>query len=600
MGYFSHGFVFSQEPNWESIASIPLAIQGHKHKTKNLWVLEVSSRSIDKKNPFGDYVSKDRYDWTRKKEQKKLAPGIQKVTNRLTEIGTHLNSKREKFYFGVEDILFASQISRLAEVPTYYYAADDQGLDLGVNLTGGAIESFAYRVCNTPLVIKFRKDKFTVVVNKKELDAQADHSFHPIVSSALETWKTETDIVVKNATKKELELFNFYSIAAGQWPRKAGSAEKALGIGTWNLYSNLDSDYKILVTRKTPVAELVSKTKSRKSSSAKDLQDFNFQKFEIPKGFFFAGGSENQWVFSKQSRGKNESIVLDFAKFPPKKKTVAKEFAFNAECSGKGKWVFCSEAKNVKGLSTFEARIRDGSLKQNFNALEVDDPYKEEGISKAYWVGERVVAEPCGKKRRPLIELNGILKEADYLPESRELSLSSGVVKMAGGSDVFIWLGKGYELKRNKFVKTFDLFRDSTPSGFCSIDKDSFLFSKQGKLQLARRNQNPIKYLPEKHYVNGISTGPKKSVLIQNLDKFGDVAGFILFPKDESYIRLENKLLPKKACYQPNGFLRWLPQCKMIAFVTWSSVGMALFAFEDDDLLQLPRWDLKTGKPKTK
>ena len=118
MGYFSHGFVFTREPDWESISSIPIAIQGYQHKTKQLWVLEVSGSSIDKNNPFGSFVSRNRFDWTRKKEQKNLPLKTQEIIERLTEIGEHLNSRRKKFDFSVEDILFASQISRLAQAPT--------------------------------------------------------------------------------------------------------------------------------------------------------------------------------------------------------------------------------------------------------------------------------------------------------------------------------------------------------------------------------------------------------------------------------------------------------------------------------------------------
>ena len=601
MGYFSHGFVFTHQPNWESISGLPLAMQGYQHKTQKLWLLEVSSRPIGKRNPFGEFGELvvggySKHDWTSKKALEKLPPRIRGTIQRMSDIGNHFGAKGGQQYFGTGSLLFAAQVAQLAEVPTYYYAGDDESLDLGINFAGDTIQSLAFRVFDCPLIVKFKKAKFSVLVDKERLGTFTAYSSYPKIVAAIESWKNENDITVKNASKSELKLFGFYALAADQWPRKAGTAKGALGIGTWDLYSNVSNDYDVAVTRTTQASELVNTSKPRKSGSKKDVQVFGFEEFELPKKFYLAGGTASQWIFSKDVRGKNETAVCDLKKWPPKLKVFAKEYAFNADCSRKGCWAFCSLATIEKRLPIFEGRLRDG-LKARFRSLEIDEKYSE-GVSKVHMVGEIAIAEPVGKKRKPVVETNGVLVEADYVPETGEPSLTSGVVRLPGGLDVFIWAGKGYEMKRKKLTETFELGRGClVVGGFCSLDKDSFLFLKDGAIYQAQRNKKPAKFFSPPAYAFRIAPGPGKSVLV--MARMGDAAGYVLFPESGSYVRLANKQLPRKLHDQPNGFLRWAPECNKIVFAAWSSTGMRLFAFDADELMEQQHLNMKTGKPKS-
>jgi len=260
VGWNSTAFVFGQEPNWDSIAGSKMAMRGYAHKKEALWLLAVSPRELNKYEPFVDAVGRT----ANKSFLRNLDDQSKQLIEKLIEIEADLG-KELAGSLSVSFIAHAAEVQKLACVPTYYFSGDDEGHDIGISFSQNHI-SLALQISRTPLAFVARKKKYSILINKKALDGEFSETvFHEPVMNAIKNWQAEGALTVKNASGNLLKLQNSsYGFAADQWPAKWGDPAKLAGVGTWDLFQNLNADYRIVVERKSPSGSLVKKRSGKK------------------------------------------------------------------------------------------------------------------------------------------------------------------------------------------------------------------------------------------------------------------------------------------------------------------------------------------------
>ena len=262
MGCNATAFVFGSEPNWDAIATLKIALRGYAHKKSPLWLLFVSPREINQHEPFVDAVRPK----VNKTFLKKLDDASKESLEQLAKLEKELG-KQLAGSLCTSLLAQAMEVFALSGVATYCFSGDDEGHNLGVSLSEKNT-SFAVRMLRTPLALLMKNGKYTVLIDQNGLDGEFSQTiFHKPVSTALEKWKDDELYTVKNATRSYLkQMESLYGFGVSQWPTKWGDSKKLFGMGTWELFQNLDKDYRVVVEKK-PQQDRWSKRELAKNSS---------------------------------------------------------------------------------------------------------------------------------------------------------------------------------------------------------------------------------------------------------------------------------------------------------------------------------------------
>jgi hypothetical protein len=175
------------------------------------------------------------------------------------------------------------------------------------------------------------------------------------------------------------------------------------------------------------------------------------------------------------------------------------------------------------------------------------------------------------------------------------MAAAYGAAHLNDGTDVFLWMGIGYELREGRFQPAFDLGA-SRLCGEFTLPRGPDGFFHAGEYSKAlwssRRGEAPTRHLPKvEANIQWMSPGPQGSVLL----KFGyskrDGLGVLYFPEEEVYLRLEDELFPDE---DPDDIrsLHWAGQCGRLIAVT----PARLWAISIETVLALPRYNATTGR----
>jgi hypothetical protein len=164
-----------------------------------------------------------------------------------------------------------------------------------------------------------------------------------------------------------------------------------------------------------------------------------------------------------------------------------------------------------------------------------------------------------------------------------------GVVLLAGGGDVVVWDGDGYELRGKRFEKTFSMearssaidwtYAPAGPDGFFYLsDRRLFEVHRHGQgMAHARRWTNIMSVLP----------GPAGGILLkEGENKDGDVAK-LYFPADGTFIHIEPELFDDK----DYPFIYWSPTADCFTVLAGQFLAIPTAA-----VLSLPRYRVSTGR----
>jgi hypothetical protein len=167
-----------------------------------------------------------------------------------------------------------------------------------------------------------------------------------------------------------------------------------------------------------------------------------------------------------------------------------------------------------------------------------------------------------------------------------------GKVTLADGTELLIWDGHGYELRRGQFERTWELgARHSTGLGEWTSGPwgEGFFYLSDRRVMYARRDAPPLPVMEDADNVMYLSPGPENSVIASHGKNRKSLASRVWFPEDGTYIPVTRKHLgiaQHSIAYE----LYWSAATRHV----YTKYG-ALWTFPDSDLLALKRVQPKAG-----
>jgi hypothetical protein len=329
------------------------------------------------------------------------------------------------------------------------------------------------------------------------------------------------------------------------------------------------------------------------------------------------GAGKDTLVFETSAdRLQMQTVFADVNVWPPRYTVVSGEYPRSAAQSPKGRWV-------TAATTTFDP-------KPYYNVFVRDHPKAEPTILQApalrevgvRWVGflgERVVAVldkelpkgpdgtvvkgpdgfPLGWEHElpaiPLIEKEGELVPIEGLPTASERYPEWGTAHLRDGSEVFLWLGNGYELRNGRFELTFPLaakFEHDKVSP-APFGADGFFYLSERRPYSVQRGQKRVAHLLKLSNVMYIlPAGEDMYLLKEGLNVLGDDEGDneledlgkLYLPKEDAYIRLKPELF-EDADPTDIEWLHWAQACNRLVAVT----SEGFWAVPIEKVLALPR-----------
>lgn len=165
-----------------------------------------------------------------------------------------------------------------------------------------------------------------------------------------------------------------------------------------------------------------------------------------------------------------------------------------------------------------------------------------------------------------------------------------GVARLAGGSEVLVWDGDGYEWDGGRFRRTFPLGLTNGYQNLSAVPAgdDGFYFLAEAGLFEVRRGREPVRHAPRWTNVMALMPGPGGGLLVKEGDNPDGDIGKLYFPADRTFIHVEPELLGDQDLYD---FLCWSRAADRIV----ASDSHALYAVRTKAVLARPRHDVRAG-----
>jgi hypothetical protein len=246
MGYFGGAFVFTQEPSWGRMRQFmpELNFRGYKHKDKNIWLLDFwEGENESHEYPFVDAYESDTLE---KLPENETSKSFSEIKGNLDEYcDANYGSGWHKLTVAVAKVLI---------LPTYFFAADDEFYDFACSVSPlGSTDMIACRfdprcsddgkAMSNTLHVKFAGNGWTVTpLTYDDLPGEESTSSEAVLAKL----RAVPHVTVSAPCEDERI---FYENPVKEWPSGAGSPEEILGIGTWDPYLNIDSDFSVVFER---------------------------------------------------------------------------------------------------------------------------------------------------------------------------------------------------------------------------------------------------------------------------------------------------------------------------------------------------------------
>lgn len=292
--------------------------------------------------------------------------------------------------------------------------------------------------------------------------------------------------------------------------------------------------------------------------------------------------------------------------WPPPLLNTLQEFATNATHSHDGRWLLFSETDPQASPRHFRPRLFSDLGKEPERVSPVIVDGAEISISTGGFFGDRmfVFRDPPSNSKvgdllaGPLWLEGSVWKPIPGLPEVRATASALpnfidnplvGTVRLSDGCDVIIWDGDGYELRKNRFEKTFSMQARSSGDNwsYTADGEDGFFYLSDRRLFEVHRNSKPIPHAPKWTNIMAIGVGPAGGILLKEGDnKDGDVAK-LYFPTDGMFIHIEPELFDDK----DYPFIYWSKSADRFIVLANHFLAVSTAA-----VLSLPRSQISGGK----
>lgn len=236
MGFFAAGFIFSSQPNWSRLADLApsLRLSGLKHMNAPLWFLTCSPIDEDRTNfPFRPFLY-----------EPLVLPGTAQTSNPLFQ-ALSLAATTVSDEYGGQVILRSSleigyAIHTTLDIPTFFFATDDEGLNLAFFFSDSGLESCKIDGNNGIAQLEGNHVKvYPMAIEGEEEDSSAVYA-----SEDLEGAQHIEVAPFKCVSEDDRGRF-FQSTPLSIWPSGWPSASSFLHFGTFDALSNYPAEFKI-------------------------------------------------------------------------------------------------------------------------------------------------------------------------------------------------------------------------------------------------------------------------------------------------------------------------------------------------------------------
>lgn len=245
MGYFTAGFAFNAAPDWTQLKGMPrrVALYGFKHKAEPLWLLACNERS-DKPVSwvFGRFFDKRPY---------VTAPDAA-MHGLIVQVVSALSSYNAEIVRNA--LALGSDIhARLAQ-PAYFFAGDDEGLDLAFEFVDGALKRLRFH--GEGGVVEFKKDRVYVAPQSTIVTYEdgAEEEFGIENERALDPLRANPAIEVSETARiheGDAEPRVMFDVATAFWPESWPDPGKTMGLGSFDPLINLYKDFEPCYRRRS-------------------------------------------------------------------------------------------------------------------------------------------------------------------------------------------------------------------------------------------------------------------------------------------------------------------------------------------------------------
>jgi hypothetical protein len=235
VGLFSNGFVFTTQPDFDAATrAIPDRFaRGYKHTQHSVWLLDLwkpRGKQSERRSHFCDPLPENyRTDLSL----------VDAATRALLAKVEHLGqTSEEEFGPVVAGIHLTVDVASAAGIPAFFFAADDEELDMACQAIPGTLDTLGCRLGD--LALNYSRGRITVTPLKHLEDTDAD-----LVEEAIEAASQVEGVFISEPREIENGL-KLYENPTAFWPKAAGNPAEILAIGTWDVYTNLESDFAVV------------------------------------------------------------------------------------------------------------------------------------------------------------------------------------------------------------------------------------------------------------------------------------------------------------------------------------------------------------------
>ncbi|MDY3558385.1 hypothetical protein R5W23_005478 [Gemmata sp. JC673] len=258
MGWSSYGYVFTRQPNWDRLRELPVRsgrVVGYKHRAKDVWLAGIAHGSDRGAAAFAFQPTAD---FT--VDRRTVTPETRQLLARLDQLGAALDTQYLRFSSGWAGLAVA--VATRAEVPAFFFTADDEFLDVGCRVEPRRLVEFAGKFPD--FLTRCKDGAVRVLVPDpnglssfpaERLDGiRGREGIELIVGGGRQPPPLPVAAVRGRPGKRHRrappggEDFArwggaFYRFPVELWPPEAGNPADVLGLGTWDLFDTFDRDF---------------------------------------------------------------------------------------------------------------------------------------------------------------------------------------------------------------------------------------------------------------------------------------------------------------------------------------------------------------------
>jgi hypothetical protein len=256
MGWSSYGYVFTRPPNWGRLSALPVRsgqVVGYKHRAKDVWLAGLATNRDHGGAAFAFQPTTDFA-----VDRRTVTPETRRLLARLDHLAGVLDTEYLRFSFAWAGLAVA--VATRAEVPVFFFTADDECLDIGCRAEPRRLVEFAGRfpdfltrcrdgavrlfVPDPDVLTSFPADRLDGArgCDGIELVVGGGRLPTPLPAAAVRGRRGKGH----RPTPGEEDLARwgvFYRFPVELWPPEAGNPADVLGLGTWDLFDTFDRDF---------------------------------------------------------------------------------------------------------------------------------------------------------------------------------------------------------------------------------------------------------------------------------------------------------------------------------------------------------------------